>query len=231
MDSIPKGMWAEDFKIYLKNVPDVITTSFTDDSSMLWKGQESIYILLNSMIFRGGPFTTFMSLSDTTGMDILGFDRKLIKIAGHRIADSLLDIINDSFSSGLFPEDWKLARVTPVFNINGDVDVMSNYRPISVIGHIAKMVEHLVRTQLVNYLEEHSFITPDQSAYLKGHPTQTNLHRVIDDCLENINETQITGACLLDIYNFWLGLKVTKSCSMTNNGEFWLYKLSWDWPC
>ena len=190
-----------------------------------------VYILLNSMIFRGGPFTTFMSLSDTTGMDILGFDRKLIKIAGHNIADSLLDIINDSFSSGLFPEDWKLARVTPVFNNNGDVDVMSNYRPISVIGHIAKMVEHLVRTQLVNYLEEHSFITPDQSAYLKGHPTQTNLHRVIDDCLENINETQITGACLLDIYNFWLGSKVTKSCSTTNNGEFWLYKLSWDWPC
>ena len=82
---------------------------------------------------------------------------------------------------------------------NGDVDVMSNYRPISVIGHIAKMVEQLVRSQLVNYLEEYSFITPDQSPYLKGHSTQTSLHRVIDDWLENINENQITGVCLLDI--------------------------------
>ena len=77
--------------------------------------------------------------------------------------------------------------------------VMSNYRPISVIGHIAKIVEQLIRTQLVDYLDEHSFITPDQFAYLKGHSTQTCLHRVIDDWLENVNEGQITGMCMLDI--------------------------------
>ena len=56
-----------------------------------------------------------------------------------------------------------------------------------------------MRSQLVNHLEEHSFITPEQSAYLKGHSTQTSLHRVIDDWLEKINENQIIGVCLLDI--------------------------------
>ena len=82
----------------------------------------------------------------------------------------------------IFPYEWKFARVTPVFKNNGsDVDVMFNHRPISVIGHIAKMVEQLVRSQLVRYLEEHSFTTPDQSVYRKGHSTQTSLHRVIDD--------------------------------------------------
>ena len=199
MKSIPKGMGAEDFNIYFKNVPDVITSSFTDDSSLLWKGQESIYTFKSNDIQRLDLLELFISLSDKTGMDILGFNRKLIKIAGHHIADSILYIINDSLSNGVFPEDWKLARVTPVFKNNGDVDAMSKYRPISVIGHIAKMVEQLVRSQLVNYLEEHSFITPDQSAYLKGHSTQTSLHRVIDDWLENINENQITAVCLLDI--------------------------------
>ena len=61
------------------------------------------------------------------------------------------------------------------------------------------MVELLVRSQLVSYLEEHAFISTDQSAYLKGHSTQTSLHRVIDDWLENINDNQTTGVCLLDI--------------------------------
>ena len=93
---------------------------------------------------------------------------------------------------------------------------MSNYRPISVIGHIAKMVEQLVRSQLVRYLEEHSFITPDQSAYLKGHSTQTSLHRVIDGWLDNINEDQITGVCLLDI----------SKCFDTINHSILLQKLS-----
>ena len=112
-----------------------------------------------------------------------------------------------------------IARVTPVFKNNGDVDALSNHRPISVIGHMAKMVEQLVRSQLVNYLEEHSFITPDQSAYLKGHSTQTSLHRVIDDWLENINEDQITGVCLLDI----------SKCFDTISYSILLQKLSMYW--
>ena len=49
------------------------------------------------------------------------------------------------------------------------------------------------------YLEEHVFISTDQSAYLKGHSAQTSLHRVIDDWLENVNDNQTTGVCLLDI--------------------------------
>ena len=39
MKSIPKDMGAKDFNIYFKNVPDVITSSFTDDNTLLWKGQ------------------------------------------------------------------------------------------------------------------------------------------------------------------------------------------------
>ena len=143
--------------------------------------------------------TLLISLSDKTGMDILGFDRKLVRIAGEHIVDSLLCIMNDSLSNGIFPDDWKIARVTPVYKNNGDINIMSNYRPISVIGHIAKLVEQLLRSQLVSYLEEHAFISTDQSAYLKGHSTQTSLYRVIDDWLENINDNQTTGVCLLDI--------------------------------
>ena len=197
--SIPRNMSAEEFNIYFKNVPDLISSSFTGESSLLWKGQESIYTFKFKDVQRTDLMTLLISLSDKTGMDILGFDRKLVKIAGEHIVDSLLCIINDSLSNGTFPDDWKIARVTPVYKNNGDINVMSNYRPISVIGHIAKMVEQLVRSQLVSYLEEHAFISTDQSAYLKGHSTQTSLHRVIDDWLENINDNQTTGVCLLDI--------------------------------
>ena len=216
MKSIPKSMGAKDFNIYFKNVPDVITSSFTDDSTLLWKSQESIYTFKFNEIQRTDLLRLFTLLSDKTGMDILGFVWKLIKIAGHHIVDSLLYIINDSLLHGTFPDEWKIARVTPVFKNSGDVDVMSNYHPISVIGLIAKMVEQLVRSQLVRYLEEHSFITPDQSAYLKGHSTQTSLHRVIDDWLDNINEDQITGVCLLDI----------SKCFDTINHSILLQKLS-----
>ena len=97
-------------------------------------------------------------------MGTLGFDKKLIKIAGQHSVDSLLYIINDSLLNETFPVEWKRVRVTPVFKNNGHVDVMSSYRPISVIGHAKKVVEQLVRSQLAGYMKKHSFITPDQSA-------------------------------------------------------------------
>ena len=60
------------------------------------------------------------------------------------------------------------------------------------------MVESLVSYQIIDYLESHSFISMDQSTYLKMHSTQTCLHRVIDDWLQHINDGEITG-CLLDL--------------------------------
>ena len=61
------------------------------------------------------------------------------------------------------------------------------------------MIESFVSNQIIKYLEDHAFISIDQSAYLKRHSTQTSLHRVIDDWLELINDNSLTGACLLDI--------------------------------
>ena len=53
--------------------------------------------------------------------------------------------------------------------------------------------------KLLMFLEVHSFVSMDQSAYLKRHSTQTWFHCVIDDWLENVNDCVITGACLPDI--------------------------------
>ena len=56
-----------------------------------------------------------------------------------------------------------------------------------------------VNYQIIDFLELHSFMSMDQSAYLKMHSTQTCLYRVIDDWLGHVNDGEITGACLLDI--------------------------------
>jgi len=65
-------------------------------------------------------------------------------------------------------------------------------------SHI-KTVTLSIYNQLMNYLIEHKFINSDQSAYLKGHSTQTCLHKVVDEWLENMNNGLITASCFLDI--------------------------------
>ena len=101
---------------------------------------------------------------------------------------SLAYVINKSLELGVFEQDRKNARVTPIYKDDDDINDENNYRPISVIGNIAMMKESLVSYQIIDFLEEHSFISMDLSAYLKRHSTQTSLHRVIDDWLENVNK-------------------------------------------
>ena len=56
-----------------------------------------------------------------------------------------------------------------------------NYRPISLIGHVMKIFEKVIKKQLMVYIEINDLITIDQSAYRQQHNTQTALHRFVDD--------------------------------------------------
>ena len=89
-----------------KMASNVITSSFTDHSTLLWKDQESIYTFKFNEIQRTDRQRLFTLLSGKSGMDILGFDRKLIKIAGQHIVHPLLYIINGSLFNGTFPDEW-----------------------------------------------------------------------------------------------------------------------------
>ena len=95
--------------------------------------------------------------------------------------------------------DWKQSRVTPVYKGKGDIYSETNYRPISVIGHIIKGLEKEIATQTMKFLKQYNLITIDQSAFLEFHNTQTALHKVIDDWLENMSDGLFTGVCSLDI--------------------------------
>ena len=65
---------------------------------------------------------------------------------------SLANVINKSLKLGVFEQDWKNTRVTPIYEDDGDINDENNYRPISVIDHIAKMIESLVSYQIINFL-------------------------------------------------------------------------------
>ena len=109
-----------------------------------------------------------------------------------------------------------------------DIENPSDYRPLSIISHVAKIVEKLVKVQLMKYLVGYDFITQDQSAYLEGRSTITCLHIIIDLCLENTNEGEYTGICMLDVtkcfdsINHSLLLQKLQCYSITGGENEWL---------
>ena len=93
---------------------------------------------------------------------------------------------NVSIENKIVIPDWKLSKVTSIYRGKGNTGEAGNYRPISLIGHVMKILEKEVKVQVMDYLETNHLITVDQSAYLKQHNTQTALHKVVDDWLYNM---------------------------------------------
>ena len=97
------------------------------------------------------------SLPNKSNNDILGMDLVLLRASVPYISISLANVINKSLWSGAFEQNWKNAIVTPICKDDGYINDKNNYRPMSVIDHIAK-IESLVSYQTIDFLEEHSII-------------------------------------------------------------------------
>ena len=163
-------------------------------------------------------FKKLLSLSNVKTIDILGFDGQILAIAAPLISESLTKIFNASLRTGIVPSDWKLARVTPLFKGNGPKDVMGNYRPISVISHISKIIECHVKDCLVKYLVDNSLLRHHQFAYLKR-----SRQRVMDINLD----VSISNETLQQVAaSKFLGLIVDSSIQWSEHVDYLIKKLS-----
>ena len=81
-----------------------------------------------------------------TGLD--NIPCKLLKISADVVAFSLTCIFNQSLLTGIYPSDGKLAKVTPIFK-NGSKTDLNNYRPISVIPAVAKILNCISRNRVL----------------------------------------------------------------------------------
>ena len=87
------------------------------------------------------------------------------------IAKHLTRIINASLQQRKVPNAWKCVRVIPLFK-KGSTLNMDNYRPISVLPVISKVLERELRKELTEYLREHNILSPYQYGFRKLHSAE-----------------------------------------------------------
>ena len=108
-------------------------------------------------------------------------------------------IINTSLSSGKFPDHLKEACVLPLLKkLNLDPECLTNYRPISNLRYISKLIERAAVTQLQAYLCENNLHAKMQSAYRPFHSTETALLRVQNDILLALDNKKEAILAMLD---------------------------------
>ena len=96
----------------------------------------------------------------------------MLNIAAPFIYLSLTHTLNLTVVSGKLPSDFKIARVTPIYKGKGPVNDHGNYRPISVVATITKLLESAIKKQLMDFLTVNNIISNSQFAYMKNMSTQ-----------------------------------------------------------
>ena len=91
----------------------------------------------------------------------------LLKNSAHTIALSVTKLLNLSIKTGKFPKLWKCSKITALFK-SGDRTNASNYRPISILPTLSKILEKAVHTQLYHFLVANKRLSGKQFGFRKG---------------------------------------------------------------
>ena len=98
-----------------------------------------------------------------------GYDQITVNVVKETvdvIIQPLTYIIDLSLSSGVVPDQMKIARVIPLFK-SGDLSLFTNYRPVSVLPAFSKNLERIVYNRLINFLNKYSILSCNQYGFRK----------------------------------------------------------------
>ena len=126
-----------------------------------------------------------------------------------------------TFSTCESPQEWKEAKVTPIFK-SGEKDDVNNYRPISVLPLISKIMERAIQVQLVN-----SVLSEHQSGFRKRHSTQPAVTYLSDFILEHMDKQKLTGAVFIDLKKAFD--RVNHKCLLYKLEHYGVESLSHSW--
>ena len=104
------------------------------------------------------------------------------------IKKPLLKIFNESVNLGIFPENIKIAKVTPIFK-SGKKEILTNYRPFSVLLYFSKILRRIMYNGAYNYLNDDNLFQK-QFGFRKGHSTVHALIKPINSIYDSFNRNK-----------------------------------------
>jgi len=122
----------------------------------------------------------------------------MLKHLSSEALNTLLESLNNIWVSDNFPDSWRTSTVIPVPKPGKDKSDPSSYHPIALTSSICKVMERMINSRLVWYLERHKLITPVQCGFRKQRSTTDHLVRLEAFVRESFIQRQYTVAVFFD---------------------------------
>ena len=127
-----------------------------------------------------------------------GISNKLLKLLKMELSKSLTLIINQIITTGIFPDSFKISKITPIFK-KGDVSLLSNYRPISLLPTISKIFERILYNQLYEYFNSNNLLAEQQYGFRINRSTEYAAVRLVDTISKEMESGSTPTALYIDL--------------------------------
>ncbi len=120
------------------------------------------------------------------------------KAAHEELAPSVTELFNKCIETKIVPNEWKLAKVTPLYKLKGIKTDLNNYRDISVLPPLGKLFEKVRATQIIIYFNMNNLFFNGQHGFRAFHSCESALHELISFLNETKNKKLIALLLFID---------------------------------
>ena len=131
-----------------------------------------------------------------SGMDLISDG--VCKDAFLVLGQQLTHVFNCSLRSAIFPDKWKIAKVTPLFKW-GDREEVGTYRPVSLLPIPGKLLEKIIHNRITHFWDSKKFLSSEQGGFRKGYSIVSTIADLTDDLFNKINQGNIMLVAFIDL--------------------------------
>ena len=125
-------------------------------------------------------------------------DNELLKQIKSEVSESLMILINRSLDEGIFPQKMKLSDVFPLYKNKSRIE-STNYRPISLLLTISKVLEKIVYKRVYSFLDQTSQIFVSQYGFCSKHSSENAIQELLGNVLKGQENGKHTLTVFLDL--------------------------------
>ena len=123
---------------------------------------------------------------------------RLIKDCAHELAPSITHLVNVILETSTIPNDFKIDSISAIYR-GGEKNQLSNYRPITVLPILSKIMEKCIYNQLTVYLEKNNLLSSRQFGFRKDKSTELAATLFFDDVHRAMDRGELTGTIFIDL--------------------------------
>lgn len=201
-DCTSVALLAERFGSFFIDKIAVLRSSFTSGEQVesLDRRDKSKAALLSFPAASEEEIRKLVLASPSKSSDLDPIPTPLLKSCIDVLVTPITSIVNLSLKEGNFPETFKVAHVAPLLKKPSlDKEEMKNYRPVSNLSFVSKVLEKVVARRLLSHIHGAGLSNTVQSAYKKFHSTETALLKIQSDILCAMDKGKVTALVLLDL--------------------------------